>query len=689
MKFYSREECLQKSVEYFNSDTLAADVFINKYALRDGDKYYELTPDDMHRRLAKEFARIEAKYPNPMSEEEIYDLFKGFRFIIPQGSPMSAIGNPFRIESCSNCIVLSPTLDSYGGILYTDQQVVQASKRRCGVGFDISNLRPKGIATKNASITTDGIALFLERFSNSIREVGQAGRRGAMMLTLDIHHPEIRTFIHIKRDRTKITGANISIRITDEFMNAVKNKTTFQLRWPIDNKENPTYNEFVDANELWDEICNSARDSAEPGLLMWGNVEKYSPAECYAEEGYKSTSTNPCSEIPMGAPFPGADSCRLLLLNLKGFIRNPFQSNAFFDFDKFAETTKKAQKLMDDLVDIESEHIDKIIKKINLDPEPDSVKQIELDLWNGIRRTCYEARRTGLGITALGDALAALSIKYGSEESIIITEKLYKTLCINAYESSFEMARDRGPFPIFKNEKERENLFIRRVLKNCSANAYKLYTTYGRRNIALLTTAPAGSVSCLTQTTSGIEPVFMLRYTRRRKISNNSHDIVSFVDKMGDKWHEYDVFHHGVQEWMNISGEKDIKLSPYWNATANEIDWNNRVKMQAAASKWVDHSISSTVNLPNDISTNVVKMIYEQAWETGCKGITVYRDGCRDGVLVQNKPEKQNQKDYQLILSDGTKYIVKSSDTIEFNGKQVKVEDLVLSVQNYRVSDKI
>jgi len=681
MKKYTREEVRNATLAYFDGDELAADVFF-KYCLTDGKNYYEKTPDDMHRRLAREFARIESKYPNAMSEDEIYGYLKDFRYIIPQGSPMSAIGNPYRIESTSNCVVVSPPVDSYGGILYVDQLLVQACKRRCGVGFDISNIRPKGLPTKNASGTTDGIGIFMERYSNSTREVAQSGRRGALMISLSVHHPEIRKFISIKDDktecrkcgheeRTRVTGANVSVRLTDEFLNAAKNNKKFQLRWPVES-DDPDISEKCDAKELWDDICKMARDSSEPGLMFWNNVKKYCPSESY--EGYRSTSSNPCSEIFMGSPDLTADSCRLLLVNLLNFVNSPFTKGAEFDFEKFFLVSKKAQKLMDDLVDIESEHIDRIIEKIEKDPEDPKIKQIEKDHWIGMKRTCEEARRTGLGITALGDTIASLGIKYGTEESIEIAEKIYKTLCLGAYYSSCEMARDRGPFKIYSYEKEKNNSFIKRVMKE-DKKLNDIYKKYGRRNIALLTTAPTGSTSILARTSSGIEPVYLLKYNRSRKVRDG--EKYKKIDANGDKWIEYVVYHNGLKKWMEITGDKEIEKSPYFGSTAYEIDWLSRVKLQASCQKWVDHSISSTVNLPEDVSWETVQEIYEEAWKSGVKGITVYREGSRDGVLTQiSEDNKSNGMMYEVILEDGSIVSVEEGTIIEYNDKRIKVEDL-------------
>lgn len=986
-KSYKYDEVFNASMEYFKNDDLATKVFVDKYALTDGNEnYFELTPDDMHKRLAKEFARIEKKYPNPMDEKEIYELFKGFKKVIPQGSPMSGIGNNFQVQSLSNCFTLTPPFDSYGGILYTDQELVQIAKRRGGIGIDISNIRPIGLKTNNAAKTTDGINVFMERYSNSTREVAQKGRRGALILTISVHHPEIETFINIKRDRKRVTGANISIRLTDEFMNAVKENKKYELRWPVNSKE-PTVSKLVDATYIWDEIIKAAHDNAEPGLLLWDNILKYTPADIYKEEGFESVSVNPCltddtwvmtdigprqikelinkefitinqgkkyksskffktgykkvfkiktkngyslkatlnhkimtnrgwvetkklkkgdkivlqnhndikwegngtfeegwlvgeivgdgcfnpdkylgivsfwgnerkrlvqkasdytsnlsyifrsdflggithnkkldksyvssraldklSEkyitkkskdlmesiekssydfyigflrgffdadgsvqgnlkkgvsvrlsqnnlkrletvqrmllrlgikskiyknrnlsgyrfLPDGngglkkyfcksmhelviskdmidifynkisfetnykkeklenifenrkrkpyktkftTEFIGLeeigyenvydctvedihsfdangiqvhncselnlaanDACRLLLMNASTYVLNPFTNKAKFDFKSFANDAQKAQRLMDNLVDLELEQIDKILSKIEKDAEPEYIKKIEKDLWEDVKKKTSVGRRTGLGLTAIGDCIAMLNLKYGSNGSIKFVENLYKELCLNAYMSSCIMAKERGKFEIFNFEKEIGHPFIERIYKE-KPELKSMAQKYGRRNIALLTTAPAGSVSCLTQTSSGIEPVFMLEYTRRKKIMDGSNVGVDFVDDLGDKWQHFKVYHHGIKKWMEVSGETDFSKSPYWGATANEINWENRVKLQASAQKFICHSISSTVNLPEDVSTDEVKKIYMTAWEAGCKGITIYREGSRTGVLVDS-----------------------------------------------------
>ena len=624
----TRSEALEKSIEYFGGDDLAASVYVGKYALTtpEGD-ILEPTPDEMHWRLANEFARIEAKYPNPLSAQEIYEYFKGFKKIIPQGSPMAGIGNPYQNMSISNCFVIDAPYDSYAGLLKTDQEEAQIMKRRGGVGFDISTIRPKGLATANAAKTTDGIGVFMERFSNTCREVAQGGRRGALMLSISVHHPEIETFIHIKRDKTKVTGANISIRLTDEFMEAVKNDEDYELRFPVDAKE-PTLTRMVNAREIWNQIIESAHDSAEPGLLFWDTVQRRTPAEAYPE--FRSVSTNPCGEIVL-SPY---DSCRLLLVNVASFVENPFTENASFNVIDFHNAAYIAQRLMDDMVDLEIECIDKILAKIDADPEPEDVKAIERSLWQKIRHACVTGRRTGTGVTAVGDAVAALNMRYGSDESIAVVEDVYKNLALGCYASTIQLAKERGAFPAYDYELEKDHEFINQIMEAAPALASE-WKQYGRRNIALTTTAPAGSVSTLTQTTSGIEPAFLLSYTRRKKINPSDGDVTpDFIDDLGDKWKEFPVYHHWFKKWMDVTGLVEEKDSPYWGGTANDIDWVQKVKLQAAAQKWVCHAISNTTNLPADVTIDTVKDIYMAGWESGCKGVTIYRDGSRSGVLV-------------------------------------------------------
>lgn len=635
------KKAFEESLKYFNGDEIAANVFLTKYALTNPESgdLLEMTPDSMHKRLAKEFARIEAKYPNPMSEEEIYGLLKNFKYVIPQGSPMAGIGNPYQVTSLSNCFLAEMPLDSYGSIMHTDQQLAQISKRRGGVGIDLSNIRPKGLPTKNASKTTDGIALFMERFSNTIREVGQAGRRGALMQTLSVHHPEIETFIKIKRDLKKVTGANISIRLSDAFLQAVEDGTNYVVQFPVgepDPAKCLVY-KHVSARALWAEIMESAWQSAEPGLLFWDTVIKRSPADCYADVGYKTVSTNPCSELTLSE----LDSCRLMLQNLASFVLNPFTKEATFDFDLFKSISYKAQRLMDDMVDLELEKIQLIIDKVKSDPEPDYIKAPELSLWEKIYKTAENGRRTGLGITALGDTLAYLGLRYGSDESIAMTEEIYRTLAIASYKASVDMAEERGAFPVYSYDKEKNHEFILDVM-NEDLDLKAKWAKVGRRNIANLTTAPAGSVSIECQTTSGIEPAFMVQYKRRKKITSSDEVAnVDFIDDLGDKWQEFTVYHHGFKKWMEVTGFSAYEDSPYFKSMSGDVDWEAKVRLQGAAQKWVDHAISCTVNVPNETTVETVQKIYSTGWKSGCKGLTIYRDGSRSGVLVSDEPKKE------------------------------------------------
>jgi len=806
---YKRSEVIETSRNYYNGDELAADV-VTKYFLRDHEgEFLEESPDQMHRRLAKEFARAESKYPNPMSEEEIYLLFKDFGEVIPQGSPMSAIGNPYQLQSLSNCFVIDQPDDSYGGILFTDQEQVQIMKRRGGVGFDISKIRPKGVPTSNAARTTDGIGIFMDRFSNSCREVAQGGRRGALMLTIDCRHPEIETFINIKRDRTRVTGANISIRFTDEFMKAAEANEEFTLRWPVDAPvESAQITKVVNAKQIWDQFVDGAWDSAEPGALFWDRVKQNTPADIYTDEGFESISTNPCivgstliatadgrnavsikqlaeegrdvpvystntttgqveikygrnprltknnvevwkltlddgssliatpdhkilkkdcsyvnlSDLKSGdsifsfntfnsngyrqvsnnhkvvsvekfgiddvynitvddnhnyhvitsyddekfvvssgicvkncgeivlCPY---DSCRLMVLNLSTFVIDPFTENASFDFERFRTSAIKAQRLMDDLIDLEIEAVDKIRDKIANDPQTQDIKQIEIDLWEKIRAKALLGRRTGLGITALGDTLAMLGLRYGSDESVTATENIYRTLAVGAHTSSCIMAAERGSFPVFNYEKEKNHEYLDRILTACGPEIYNMWKTSGRRNIALTTTAPTGSVSMLTQTTSGIEPAFLLSYKRRKKLYPSDTRSADFVDQMGDRWQEYTVYHHNFKKWMEVTGKTAVEDSPYWKATSNDVDWIKSVEIQAAAQKWIDHSLSKTCNLPNDATKETISDVYMAAWKSGCKGFTVYRDGCRTGVLVQDTKEEKKESDGHSAVKRG------------------------------------
>lgn len=631
---FSYDEAFASSLQYFAGDELAAKVFLDKYALRTNDgQILEDNPEKMHRRIAKEFARIEAKkFKKPLTESEIFTLLDRFRYIIPQGSPMFGIGNPYQTVSLSNCFLLDVPLDSYSSILQVDEQLVNISKRRGGVGIDLSNLRPAGSITHNAARASTGIVTWMRRYSNSIREVGQDGRRGALMLTLSVHHPEILTFSTIKNDEKEVTGANISVRLTQEFLDAVKADGEYELRFPVDHRElgvKPQVSKMVKAREVWKTIIRSAWLRAEPGLLMWDNVTANTPADCYAR--FASRGTNPCSELNL-SPL---DSCRLLVLQLLSYVLNPFGPDASFDFKLFHSHAKIAQRLMDDLVDLESEKISVIIAKIKADPEPDSIKASEIALWERIKKNNDEGRRTGTGITALGDTLAALGIKYGSEESVQMTEKIYQALKLACYESSVDMAEELGAFDGYDSKVEEKCPFIQRI-KSEDTILYKRMVKHGRRNVSLTTTAPTGSVSIETQTTSGIEPLFMTGYTRRKKINpSDKVSKVDFVDQSGDAWQEFTVYHPQVKRWMEITGETNIKKSPWYGCCAEDIDWINRVKLQAAAQQHVCHSISSTLNLPKNVTEEKVSEIYQAAFEMGLKGITVYRKDCRSGVLIE------------------------------------------------------
>ena len=653
-KEQNKEEILKSCTEYFKGDTLAADVWINKFALRDGDKVYELNPDEMHRRLAREFARIEHKYKNPLSEDDIYELLKDFKYIIPQGSPMAGIGNNFQVVSLSNCFVIGnpANSDSYGGILKIDQEQVQLMKRRGGVGHDLSHIRPKMSPVKNSALTSTGIVPFMERYSNTTKEVAQGGRRGALMLSISIKHPDAEDFIDAKMELNKITGANVSVKIDDEFMRCVVSGKPYKQQFPI-NSDNPSVIKEIDARELWKKIIHNAWQSAEPGVLFWDTIIRESVPDCYASFGFKTISTNPCGEIPLCA----YDSCRLLAINLYSYVKHPFTPEAEFDFELFKQHVQKGQKLMDDLIDLEMEKIERILAKIESDPEPEGIKRTEKELWLNIKMKCLEGRRTGFGITAEGDMLAAMGLTYGTDEATAFAVEVQKTLACSAYRSSALMARDRGAFPIYDYKLEENNPFIQR-LKSADEELYSLMKQYGRRNIALLTIAPTGSVSICTQTSSGIEPAFLVSYRRRRKVNpNDSEATISFTDEEGQAWEEYNVLHHKFAVWAEINGynvadlvhkytdeqlQEVIAKSPYNNATANCVNWVNKVKMQGAIQKWVDHSISVTVNIPKETSEEVVDKIYQTAWESGCKGMTIYRDGSRNGVLVSGSSKNNN-----------------------------------------------
>jgi ribonucleoside-diphosphate reductase alpha chain len=650
---YTQDEAFKASVDYFKGDELAARVWINKYALKDSDgNIYEKSPDDMHRRITKEILRIEQKYPNALLENDVFDLLKNFKYIVPQGSPMAGIGNEFQIASLSNCFVIGNDgeNDSYGGIMKIDQEQVQLMKRRGGVGHDLSHIRPKSSPVKNSALTSTGLVPFMERYSNSTREVAQDGRRGALMLSVSVNHPDVVDFIDAKMEQGKVTGANISVRIDDDFMNAVKDDQYYIQKFPT-HSINPKNSKKIEARKIWEKIVHNAWQSAEPGILFWDTIIKESIPDCYADLGYKTVSTNPCGEIPL-CPY---DSCRLLAINLFSYVDNPFTKLATFNFELFKKHAVVAQRIMDDIIDLELEKIDVILKKIDADPECDEIKMTEKNLWLEIRKKAKDGRRTGIGITAEGDMLAALGIPYGSKESISFSVEVHKTLAIEVYRGSVITAKERGAFSFYDSEKEKDNPFIQRLKKE-DKKLYFEMTEYGRRNIALLTIAPTGTTSLMTQTTSGIEPVFLPVYKRRRKVNPNDQNVkVDFVDDVGDSWEEFTVFHHRFKQWMEINGfeiSKDytpkeledlLAKSPYYKATSNDINWLNKVKMQGAVQKWVDHSISITINLPNNATEELVGKLYMEAWEAGCKGVTVYRDGSRTGVLISNEDKKKSE----------------------------------------------
>ncbi|MCB0856253.1 MAG: adenosylcobalamin-dependent ribonucleoside-diphosphate reductase, partial [Bacteroidetes bacterium] len=660
-KTYTYQEVLPQAIKYFKGDELAANVWLNKYAMKDSyGNIFDRTPDDMHRRLTKEIFRIEAKFPNGFTQEEIYEYLRDFKYIVPQGGPMSGIGNAYQIISLSNCFVIGhdSMADSYGGIMKLDEEQVQLMKRRGGVGHDLSYIRPKGSPVMNSALTSTGVVPFMERYSNSTREVAQDGRRGALMLSISIKHPDAERFIDAKMDGTKVTGANVSVKIDDEFMKAAMSGKTYQQQYPIDSK-NPVFTSETDASQLWKKITHNAWASAEPGVLFWDTVQKESIPDCYQDLGFHTVSTNPCGEIPL-CPY---DSCRLLAINLYSFVDDPFTDKATFNFERFKKYVYMAQRIMDDIVELELEKIDAILTKLDADPENEEVKRTERILWEKIKTKCEQGRRTGVGITAEGDMLAALGLKYGSDEALDFSVEVHKFLALTAYRSSVDMARDRGAFPIYDTKREAANPFINRI-KEADPELYHDMAKYGRRNIALLTIAPTGTTSLMTQTTSGIEPVFMVSYKRRRKVNpNDLNVVVDFIDEVGDSWEEFHVFHHKFITWLKEHGynaetaarmsedelNELIARSPYAGATANDVDWVNKVKMQGAIQKWVDHSISVTVNVPNDISEEMVQKIYETGWESGCKGITVYRDGSRSGVLVANDDKgTKNEQDKQF-----------------------------------------
>jgi len=689
-KIYSQEEVERAAFNFFQGDELASRVWTTKYALKDSDgNLYELTPNDMHHRLAGEIARIEQKYPNPMSESEIFELLRDFKFIVPQGSPMTGIGNDYQIASLSNCFVIGfdDNSDSYGAIIKIDEEQVQLMKRRGGVGHDLSHIRPKGSHVKNSALTSTGLVPFMERYSNSTREVAQDGRRGALMLSVSIKHPDSESFIDAKMDDGKITGANVSVKITDSFMQAATNNTPFTQCYPVDKPNIEKYPiKEIDANALWKKIIHNAWKSAEPGVLFWDTILRESVPDCYADLGFRTVSTNPCGEIPL-CPY---DSCRLLAINLYSYIKNPFTEFAEFDFDLFKKHVALAQRIMDDIIDLEMEKIEKIIAKIEADPEDDEIKETEYNLWEKIRTKTLKGRRTGVGTTGEGDMLAALGLRYGTDEATDFSENVHKILALAAYRSSVQMAKERGAFEIYDAEREKENPYINR-LKNADPELYSEMTKYGRRNIACLTIAPTGTTSIMTQTTSGIEPVFLPVYTRRRKVNPNDKDVrVDYVDESGDSFEEYTIFHHKFVTWMLANGydvtksyskeelEELVEKSPYYKATANDVDWLKKVQMQGRIQKWVDHSISVTINLPNNVSEELVGQLYEEAWRVGCKGVTVYREGSRAGVLIKKEDiddksaDKKDQNCFCIEIKQLTRPKELECDVVRFQNAKDK-----------------
>ena len=675
-KTYTYQEVYEASLKYFEGDELAARVWASKYALKDSfGNIYELTPDDMHHRIAREIARIEAKYPNPMSEQEIFDLMRHFKYIVPQGSPMAGIGNDFQVGSLSNCFVigLDGDPDSYGGIIKIDEEQVQLMKRRGGVGHDLSHIRPKGSPVKNSALTSTGLVPFMERFSNSTREVAQDGRRGALMLTVSIKHPDSESFIDAKMTEGKVTGANVSVRIDDEFMQAAVEGKEYTQQYPVDS-DTPIVSKQINATKLWEKIVHNAWKSAEPGVLFWDTITRESVPDCYADLGFRTISTNPCGEIPL-CPY---DSCRLIAINLYSYVINPFTPEARFDYELFAKHVARAQRMMDDIIDLEMEKIDTIIAKIATDPETDEVKQTELHLWNKIKTKTLKGRRTGVGTTAEGDMIAAMGLRYGTDAATEFSVSVHKALALAAYRSSVVMATERGAFEIYDAEREAQNPYINR-LREADAELYELMVKHGRRNIACLTIAPTGTTSLLTQTTSGIEPVFLPVYKRRRKVNPSDKDVhVDFVDENGDSFEEFIVYHHKFVTWMQLNGievrndytqeqiNEIVARSPYFHATSNDVDWVAKVKMQGSVQKWVDHSISVTINLPNDISEEMVGKLYVEAWRSGCKGCTVYRDGSRAGVLVSlTKEDKKKQESNKPHYIAEEAHILKRPNELE------------------------
>lgn len=679
---YTYDEAFAASLEYFKGDELAARVWVNKYAVKDSfGNIYEKSPEDMHWRIANEVARIEAKYPNGLSAQQLFNLLDHFKYIIPQGSPMTGIGNDYQVASLSNCFVigLDGSADSYGAIIRIDEEQVQLMKRRGGVGHDLSHIRPKGSPVKNSALTSTGLVPFMERYSNSTREVAQDGRRGALMLSVSIKHPDSEAFIDAKMTEGKVTGANVSVKLDDEFMQAAIENRSYTQQFPIDSDQ-PKVVKEIDAAALWKKIVHNAWKSAEPGVLFWDTIIRESVPDCYADLGFKTVSTNPCGEIPL-CPY---DSCRLLAINLYSYVVNPFTPEAYFDFDLFKKHVALAQRIMDDIIDLELEKIQKIMEKIDSDPESEEVKGTERHLWEKIYRKSGMGRRTGVGITAEGDMLAAMGLRYGTEEATEFAEQVQKTIALEAYRSSVNMAKERGAFEIYNAEREKENPFINR-LRKADPQLYEDMKKYGRRNIACLTIAPTGTTSLMTQTTSGIEPVFMPVYKRRRKVNPNDTNVhVDFVDETGDAFEEYTVFHHKFLTWMEVNGydpdkrytqeeiDELVAKSPYYKATSNDVDWLMKVKMQGRIQKWVDHSISVTINLPNNVDEDLVNRLYVEAWRSGCKGCTVYRDGSRAGVLLSTK-KKDDKK-------EGPCECVKTREVVEVRPRVLEAD--VVRFQN-------
>ena len=653
-KTYSYDEAYEESLRYFQGDELAARVWVNKYAVKDSfGNIYEKSPEDMHWRIANEVARIEARYPNPLNAEELFGLFDHFKYIVPQGSPMTGIGNNYQVASLSNCFVIGidGSADSYGAIFKIDEEQVQLMKRRGGVGHDLSHIRPKGSPVKNSALTSTGLVPFMERYSNSTREVAQDGRRGALMLSVSIKHPDSEAFIDAKMTEGKVTGANVSVKLDDAFMQAAIDGKPYTQQYPID-VANPIVQKDIDASALWKKIVHNAWKSAEPGVLFWDTIIRESVPDCYADLGYRTVSTNPCGEIPL-CPY---DSCRLLAINLYSYVVNPFKEDAYFDFDLFKKHVVLAQRIMDDIIDLELKKIERILEKVDSDPESEDVKHTERELWEKIYKKSGQGRRTGVGITAEGDMLAALGLRYGTEEATTFSEEVHRTIALQAYRSSVTMAKERGAFEIYDTGREKNNPFINR-LREADPELYEEMARYGRRNIACLTIAPTGTTSLMTQTTSGIEPVFLPVYKRRRKVNPNDTNVhIDYVDEVGDAFEEYTVFHPKFVTWMEAKGynpakrytqdeiDELVKQSPYYKATSNDVDWLMKVKMQGRIQRWVDHSISVTINLPADVDEALVNRLYIEAWQSGCKGCTVYRDGSRSGVLISTKNDKKDEE---------------------------------------------